>query len=677
MKIYLSDLTHTGKGIHASTFPLGMAYVAAYAKQELGDEYDIEVFKFPQDLSEAIIKNPPEILSFSNYSWNFELGYKFASLAKEKFPDIITIFGGPNFPVNPAERKEFLEKRNIIDFYIQNEGEIGFVNLIRKINEYGFDVKKLKQSKESVINCIYLSGNQLVEGEFQRILNLETIPSPYLTGVLDKFFAYPIVPMFETTRGCPFSCTFCADGLISKSRIARFPSERSKAELKYIVERVKNVDELIITDLNFGMYKEDVQTAKNIAEIQEKYGWPIVFHASLGKNNKEQVMEVASILKGSLVMGAAIQSADPEVLKNIKRNNISLEAYRGFLEFGNNLSKDALTFTEIILGLPGDNKSTHFKSLRYGIENGARTVRMYQAMLLSGTEMASKKTRDEHKLLTRFRVIPGGVGIYTFDGKSFPVAELEEIIVGSKDLTFEEYISCRVMNLLIETYFNNALFLELFLAIEQLGVSHFEALAYLHQHTEFFSPKIKKIIDNFILATRDDLYATYEEAQNYVLNEDIVNKFISGELGINELLVHRAELFLELEEISKAMFNSVKQMLTEKGLFSENLESYLDQLIKFMLCKKQKFYEFDKEIVDSFNYDFKSIDEMGYKVDPRTLNSGNYQFKFYHNNDQKKHIKNTFGIYINTPSGIGRFLQRSNLKKMYRCFDYQQERAAA
>ena len=120
VKIYLADLTHTGKGIHASTFPLGMAYVAAYAKQELGNEFDIEVFKFPQDLSEAIIKNPPKILSFSNYSWNFELGYKFASLAKEKFPDIITIFGGPNFPVASAERKEFLEKKNIIYFYIQN-----------------------------------------------------------------------------------------------------------------------------------------------------------------------------------------------------------------------------------------------------------------------------------------------------------------------------------------------------------------------------------------------------------------------------------------------------------------------------------------------------------------------------------------------------------------------------
>ena len=64
MKIYLSDLTHTGKGIHASTFPLGMAYVAAYAKQELGDEYDIEVFKFPQDLSEAIIKPISDFASF-------------------------------------------------------------------------------------------------------------------------------------------------------------------------------------------------------------------------------------------------------------------------------------------------------------------------------------------------------------------------------------------------------------------------------------------------------------------------------------------------------------------------------------------------------------------------------------------------------------------------------------
>ncbi|MDP3726875.1 MAG: FAD-dependent oxidoreductase, partial [bacterium] len=71
----------------------------------------------------------------------------------------------------------------------------------------------------------------------------------------------------------------------------------------------------------------------------------------------------------------------------------------GFLEFANTFSKDAVAFTEIILGLPGDSKETHFNSLRYGIDNGAKILRMYQAMLLSGTAMASGDMRKEFQYL--------------------------------------------------------------------------------------------------------------------------------------------------------------------------------------------------------------------------------------------------------------------------------------
>lgn len=671
-KIFLADLTHTGRGIHASTFPLGLSYVASYAKKELGDQYDIKVFKFPDHLVKAIIDESPDFLCFTNYCWNLELSYKMSSLAKQRNPNLIVVSGGPNFPVLPLERLQFMKQRSGIDFYIQNEGEIGFVELVRKLGEYNFDIVALKRKREPIINSIYLCGEELVEGPFQRILDLNLIPSPYLSGIMDPFFDMPLTPMIETTRGCPFTCAFCADGIIFKSRVIRFNRERALDELNYIVARVRNMDELIITDLNFGMYKEDVPIAEYIAEIKRTHNWPIVIGASTGKNNKEQVLKVITILGGSLVTGAAIQSADPEVLKNIKRNNISLEVYRGFLEFSNSFTKDAVAFTEIILALPGDTKEKHFYSLRYGIDNGAKIVRMYQAMLLSGTEMASEGMRREFQYLTKFRVIPGGVGIYQFGDQWYPIAEVEEIIVGSKDLPFEDYVSCRVMNLIIETYFNNALFSEVFSALKTLQVSAFDCLLYIFEHPELYTPTMKKIFNRFIDATSKDLYNSYEEAMAHLSRPEVIEKYVSGELGINELLVHRAELYQELEEISTVLLQAVTGLLQQRGFWNDRAQSYFDQLIQFILCRKKAIYQYEQVSEQKFNYDFKALEELNFEIDPRhqELSPWPFRFKFFHDEGQKSHIQNALRLYINTPSGIGRLLQRSNLKKMYRNFDY-------
>lgn len=668
--IVFADLTHTAQGIGAPTFPLGISFVASYAIQELGTkDVGFRLFKFPAQLEHALRTDPPDMLCLSNYSWNFELAYTVGRLAKRHHPKLIVVMGGPNFPIDEEEKRAFLKRRPAIDFYIELEGEIGFVELVRALEGSDFDATRLKSRGEKVRNCSYLWEDRLVAGPVARIDNVNVIPSPYLTGLLDPFFELSLSPMLETTRGCPFTCTFCADGIAIKSRIKRFETQRTQEELTYIADRVKHTDELLITDLNFGMYEEDLQTARYIAELQAQRRWPVLIKSSAGKNRKERIIEVAKILKGSWMIGASIQSSDPEVLKAIKRSNIDSDTFEKFIEFGNSLSENAFTYTEMILGLPGDTKGKHFESLRFGVKNRVNSVRMYQAMLLIGTEMASQKGRDEYGLITKFRTVPGCVGIYPLFGGEHPVAEIEEIIVGSATMPFEDYLECRVVNLLVETFYNDALFEEVFNMLRTIDVSVFDCLLYMKDHSELYTPKIQHIIDEFLYQTSKDLYDTREDAERVVLTPEIIERYVGGELGINELLVHKALLCMEMEEISTLLFTAVKACVRQRGLLTPRVEDYLNQLQRFIVNRKRSFHQTELVLHDGYTYDFRAIHERQYKVDPNELPATEPKtYTFFHTEQQREHIRKQLAIYQSTPTGFGRFIQRSNLKMMYRRF---------
>jgi radical SAM superfamily enzyme YgiQ (UPF0313 family) len=671
--IYFADLTHTASGYNAPTFPIGSAYVLAYAKKTLGGDFDYRLFKFPEQLASAIVERPPVILALSNFSWNCELAYKINCWAKKNNPRLISIFGGLNFPIVAEEKLEFLKQNSTIDFYIEIEGEYGFSNLVQEILEYDLDIDKLKAQAGPLNNCSYLLNGQLVSGPTERIQKLDEIPSPYLTGILDEFFEYPLDPIIQTTRGCPFSCAFCIDGREISNKVKRFDSNRVREELNYISDKVKYTDKLKLADLNFGMYAEDETTSKYIAELQKRKGWPTFVEMAAGKNNPDRIIKVAKHLKGSWPMTSSIQSSDPDVLRNIKRSNISVDAYKELVDFSVEMDKDAMSYTEIILALPGDTKEKHFESLRYAIANNFNTIRMFQAILLPGTEMETSATRDTFQLQTRFRTIPGSIGVYKFGDENIPVAEIEEIIVGGKDMSFDDYISCRVMNLLVETYFNNAMFSELFLVMRASGVDVFDILVYLHEHTELYTTAISEIISKFISMTKEDLYDSRKEAENVLHNSDVIQKHLDNELGINELLACKTDLYLIFDDINNLIFRAAKNIIADNNKLSVETEMFLDQLCLFIGCRKKEFYKYEDEIEMTFDFDFKEIDINGYDIDLNNIYDFRCQKKslrFHHTHFQQKIIKNMINVNINTPVGMGRVIHKSNLAKMYRHFDY-------
>ena len=668
--IWISDLTHTAQGIGANGFPLGASYIYAYAKKIFGNEFDFKLFKLPAHLEEELRSTSPTIFSFSNYSWNLELGYKFALLAKQRDPNVVTVFGGPNFPTDENEKLDFLKKKPAIDFYIELEGELGFVDLVKALSENNFNVKQLKKHGKKIINTCYIHEDKLITGSIERIKDINIIPSPYLTGALDHSFQLPLIPMIETTRGCPFTCTFCADGLDIKSKINRYESQRTREELQLIAKNINKVDELIVTDLNFGMYKQDMETAKEIANIQKNYNYPISVDAPAGKNMPKRIINIASIMKG-WSMGGVIQSSDPDVLKAIKRSNISISAYQDLIDFGNK-QKANRTYTEIILGLPSDTKERHFKSLRLGVEKSVNNLRMHQAMLLTGTEMASKRDREKYGLVTKFRTLPGNVGNYNILNEEHPVAEIEEIVVGSNTLSMNDYVECRIMNLIIKTFYNNNIFNEIHSTQRAMGISPFDCLVYIKDHEEMYTEKVKKIIESFVTETTEDLFDTREKANEYVLSPNIINKYINGELGTNELFLHSSLLFNEFKDISDLIFESVKRVIKQKGLLTPLIENYLTDLKRFTLMRKNiPLNNTESVLLGEFEYDFESIHKSEYFLNPNSISKlkTSIQLKFFHTNKQQEHITNQQKLYSNHALGLGRLLQQTNLNLVFRNFE--------
>ena len=187
LNMVFADLTHTGMGINADTFPFGVGLIAAYAKQELGNLADISIHKFPAELNEELQHRTPDILAMSSYVWNSRLTYSFAARIKEVSPKTLVIMGGPDFPIPPEERKNFLLQRPAIDVFIRWDGEHAFVKLVRELLDRNLDMDLFRRAPVVLPNVSYISeDDELVEGPDERITDLMTVPSPYMMGLLDR-----------------------------------------------------------------------------------------------------------------------------------------------------------------------------------------------------------------------------------------------------------------------------------------------------------------------------------------------------------------------------------------------------------------------------------------------------------------------------------------------------------
>ncbi|MBF0630606.1 MAG: cobalamin-dependent protein [Magnetococcales bacterium] len=365
--IILVDLSYYHPGSTSIiAAPLSIAYVAAFLLKMLPDQFRVFLIKDPMQFLELANQEQPVICAFSNYIWNMNLQMEAARHIKKLHPRCVTVMGGPNFNFSEPEWMDaFARKYSCIDFFIEGEGESRFLNLACCGIAHGFDINAMKRANPAGVAFIHPQYGNYVNNSLAHtpetwngldeafldvkhggLRDINDIPSPYLTGLLDPFLLNPdFSPIIETNRGCPYSCTFCNWGSMDKAKAKMFEMDRITRELDYIASKnVGQNNRFYIGDANFGLFPRDEEIALLLRDIHERYGFPNRLFFYTAKNSSERVLRIGDILKHMIntdLLTMSRQSMDDQVLANIKRSNIRMETFNSINQLAKQLGFEA------------------------------------------------------------------------------------------------------------------------------------------------------------------------------------------------------------------------------------------------------------------------------------------------------------------------------------------------
>lgn len=568
LRVFLCDLTHDTVVLVSDTIPINIGFIGAFARKSHGDAIGLSLFKYPQSVISAIKADPPDVIALSNYSWNSNLSERVAGWAKECNPKVVTIQGGTNFPHAASQQKEFLLTRPNTDVFVELEAEVSFAQLLGRILAARDGGPRLLDGSP-IEGCVYIQPSTrssadptlIVGPKLTRLRELDDIPSPYLTGLMDQFFDGRLTPFLETNRGCPFQCTFCHTGNDYFNKINSFSLERIRDEIAYIAPRVAKhgIVNLHIADTNFAMYPRDREICEMLLKSQEAHGWPHQIMATTGKNAKERVIDITQMLGNTFSVNMSVQSLDPQVLKNIKRSNIKLDHY---MEVNKTLNeRGRATKGEVIIGLPGETRESFTRGVRQILEAGVSSVCSYSLMLLHGTPFKEPAYREEFRMQGKYRIVPLNYGEYA----NTRVFDVEETGISNKDMSFDDYLWMRGLSLLIEVMHNSRPFHELFQYISSYEVTLFDFILRVYASLGKAPAEVQNVVKSFFDETRGELWDKEEDLVAHYQKEENYARLLRGEVGGNIIYKHKA---ISLAFCGDAwvdyLANNCKEILNEK-----------------------------------------------------------------------------------------------------------------
>ncbi len=564
--------------------PYAAGCIAAYAwnEEEIKQNFnlaDILYMRIKTEQSLEKIKDPT-VVAFSCYTWNTQYNLKLAAAVKEKYPQCLIVFGGHNVPDDTS----FLEKYSFIDVVMHSEGEEPFAMLLKSINNNS-DFSQIPDISFRKASCITTT-------EKKRIYNVSSYPSPYKMGLFDDMLKeYPSVNFhatLETNRGCPYSCAFCDWCFTEKIRL--FPMERIKDDIDWI--SAHKITYCYCADANFGIEKRDIDIANYILKKNKENGFPQVFKPCYAKNSDDIVFEIGKILNHSGIdkgVTLAYQSLDPKVLENIGRQNLTLEHYSALT--AKYAEEKIPTYTELILGLPGETYESFCGGLCRLLENGQHnSMTVYTCQVYCNSPLANKEYSKNFGIRWEKQPLHGIHYPANFNG----VQEYYDVVVETNCMSKEMWVKANMFSVCLQSF-------------HHLGLLRCFALYARHEKNISYYDFYNNLLDYIFSDKSKYIYTLFEEIRqktehtetsDWCYQKDIFSKIgWYFEEGIFLDLIYNREVFWQdIEPFISSL--GIEKSVYEEMLKYQKAVLRLPNTEKINISTNYDFYTYFQNIYD-------------------------------------------------------------------------------
>ena len=330
MKILL--VACNAKYIHSNLAVYDLqAYASDYADHIVLKEYTINQQK--DDIMRDIYLEHPDVVCVSCYIWNLSFVKELMADLTKILPDADFWAGGPEVSY---DAEKFLTENSEFKGVMVGEGEETFKELA------GHYVEKNPQNLKNMTGICYRDGDQIIHNGWRQIMDLSSIPFIYkdLSEFKNRIIYY------ESSRGCPFSCSYCLSSIDKKLRFR--DTETVKKELQFFIDN--KVPQVKFVDRTFNCKHDHAMAIWKYINEHDNGVTNFHFEISADLLREEELQEMSTMRPGLIQLEIGVQSTNPDTIKAIHRT-MDFEKLKGIVDrihsFGN-----IHQHLDLIAGLP-------------------------------------------------------------------------------------------------------------------------------------------------------------------------------------------------------------------------------------------------------------------------------------------------------------------------------------
>lgn len=437
MNILLTAIN--AKYIHSNLAVYSLRAYAAGKCEKYKEEIGIAEYTINQPLDQILMdlyKRKPEVLCFSCYLWNIEYVEQLVAELGKIMPQTDIWLGGPEVSYHASH---MLEQFPQVYGIMRGEGEETFLELAEfYYNNSGKSLEQCEkvQRLKGIVGITFRDGEEIIETADRSVMDLSKVPFVYED--LDVFKNKIIY--YESSRGCPFSCSYC---LSSIDKCLRFRDlELVKKELQFFIDH--EIPQVKFVDRTFNCKHSHSMEIWSYIKEHDKGKTNFHFEVAADLLNEEELNLISTMRPGLIQLEIGVQSTNEQTIKEIHRTM----KFSQVTEVVNRVhaAKNIHQHLDLIAGLPFEDYNSFHKSFCDVYALRPEQLQLGFLKVLKGSYM-EEKTKD-YELLYQNR----------------PPYE----VLSTKWLPYSDVIRLKGLEEMVEVYYNSRQFEHTMELLEQV-----------------------------------------------------------------------------------------------------------------------------------------------------------------------------------------------------------------